>query len=78
MRRTHPRAPRGFRVPLSPLLPAPGFGFCVWTMAGLDAVTWTVFGLWLAGGLALHLSYGIRHSRLNEPGGSAATDRTGR
>ncbi|MFP8885541.1 amino acid transporter [Streptomyces mangrovi] len=81
LRRTHPQTPRGFRVPLSPLLPALGFGFCVWTMAGLDAVTWTVFGLWLAGGLALYFSYGIRHSRLNEPGGPggpAATDRAGR
>ncbi|MTE18154.1 amino acid permease [Streptomyces sp. TRM43335] len=64
LRHTHPRAARGFRVPLSPLLPALGFAFCLWTMAGLDLVTWTVFGLWLVGGLAIYFTYGIRHSRL--------------
>jgi APA family basic amino acid/polyamine antiporter len=47
-------------------------------MAGLDAVTWTVFGLWLAGGLVLYFAYGIRHSRLNEPTGPGAADRFGR
>ncbi|MGK5501252.1 amino acid permease [Streptomyces sp. URMC 125] len=67
LRRTHPRATRGFRVPLSPLLPALGFAFCVWTMTGLDAVTWTVFGLWLIGGLVIYFAYGIRHSRLGRP-----------
>ncbi|MEE1939005.1 amino acid permease [Streptomyces sp. TRM 70361] len=68
LRRTRPDLPRGFRVPLFPLLPALGFAFCAWTMAGLDAVTWTVFGLWLAGGLGVYLGYGIRHSRLNTLG----------
>ncbi|PJE95072.1 amino acid permease [Streptomyces carminius] len=68
LRRTRPDLPRGFRVPLSPLLPALGLAFCVWTMAGLDAVTWTVFGLWLAAGLGVYLGYGIRHSRLNTLG----------
>ncbi|WP_031507787.1 amino acid permease [Streptomyces megasporus] len=65
LRRTHPETPRGFRVPLSPLLPLLGFGFCLWTMAGLDLITWTVFGLWLAAGLVVYFAYGIRHSRLN-------------
>ncbi|GAA2405836.1 amino acid permease [Streptomyces glaucosporus] len=67
LRRTHPEMPRGFRVPLSPLLPLVGFGFCVWTMAGLDLITWTVFGLWLAVGLVIYFGYGIRHSRLDAP-----------
>jgi len=76
LRRTRPEMPRGFRVPLSPLLPALGFCFCVWTMTGLDAVTWTVFLLWMAAGLAFYFAYGIRHSRLNAD--AAATGRNGR
>ncbi len=71
LRRTHPETPRGFRVPLSPLLPLLGFGFCLWTMAGLDLITWTVFGLWLAAGLVIYFAYGIRHSRLNTLGEEA-------
>ncbi|GAA2436840.1 amino acid permease [Streptomyces macrosporus] len=71
LRRTHPEMPRGFRVPLSPLLPLVGFGFCVWTMVGLDLITWTVFGLWLVVGLAIYFAYGIRHSRLDALDGEA-------
>ncbi len=45
LRRTRPDMPRTFRVPLSPVLPALGFGLCVWMMGSLYAVTWVVFGV---------------------------------
>ncbi|MEU6082346.1 amino acid permease [Streptomyces sp. NPDC047108] len=64
LRRTRPEMPRTFRVPLSPLLPAVGFGFCVWMMGSLDAVTWSVFGIWMAVGLVVYFGYGMRRSRL--------------
>ncbi|WP_328497580.1 amino acid permease [Streptomyces sp. NBC_00414] len=73
LRRTRPGMPRTFRVPLSPLMPALGFGFCVWMMGSLDTVTWVVFGVWMAVGLVFYFSYGYRRSRLATGATSAAT-----
>ncbi|MFD7922209.1 amino acid permease [Streptomyces sp. NPDC059740] len=64
LRRTRPTMPRAFRVPLSPLFPLIGFGLCIWMMFSLSAVTWVVFGVWLAVGLVLYFAYGMRRSRL--------------
>jgi APA family basic amino acid/polyamine antiporter len=65
LRRTRPTMRRTFRVPLSPLFPLIGFGLCLWMMSSLDAVTWTVFGCWMAVGLVVYFGYGMRRSRLN-------------
>ncbi|MFE9441741.1 amino acid permease [Streptomyces sp. NPDC006602] len=67
LRRTHPDMPRTFRVPLSPVLPALGLGFCVWMMGSLSAITWVVFGVWMAVGLVFYFGYGHRRSRLVQP-----------
>jgi basic amino acid/polyamine antiporter, APA family len=64
LRRTRPEMNRSFRVPLSPVLPALGFAFCVWMMGSLSAVTWVVFGVWMAVGLVVYFGYGHRRSRL--------------
>ncbi|QLJ01444.1 amino acid permease [Streptomyces sp. NEAU-sy36] len=64
LRFSRPDMRRGFRVPLSPLLPALGFVFCVWMMGSLSVVTWTVFGVWLVVGLVFYFVYGFRRSRL--------------
>ncbi|MFD5760537.1 amino acid permease [Streptomyces sp. NPDC127044] len=64
LRRTRPEMRRTFRVPLSPVLPAIGFALCVWMMGSLSAVTWVVFGAWMAAGLVFYFSYGYRRSRL--------------
>ncbi|MFF9240013.1 amino acid permease [Streptomyces sp. NPDC014776] len=64
LRRTRPHMKRTFRVPLSPVLPALGFAFCVWMMGSLSTVTWVVFGVWMAVGLVFYFSYGYRRSRL--------------
>lgn len=64
LRRTRPTMHRTFRVPLSPLLPAVGFAFCVWMTGSLSAVTWVVFGVWMAVGLVFYFVYGYRRSRL--------------
>jgi amino acid transporter len=74
LRRTRPTMHRTFRVPLSPLLPALGFLFCVWMMGSLSAVTWVVFGVWMAVGLVFYFVYGYRRSRLAEPAGPAAAE----
>ncbi|MFD9653084.1 amino acid permease [Streptomyces mirabilis] len=64
LRRTRPEMRRTFRVPLSPVLPAIGFALCVWMMGSLSAVTWVVFGVWMAAGLVFYFNYGYRRSRL--------------
>ncbi|MFJ6073244.1 amino acid permease [Streptomyces sp. NPDC093065] len=64
LRRTRPDMRRTFRVPLSPVLPALGFGLCVWMMGSLSTVTWVVFGVWMAVGLVFYFVYGHRRSRL--------------
>jgi APA family basic amino acid/polyamine antiporter len=64
LRRTRPDLPRGFRVPLYPVTPVLGVGFCVYLMVGLGGVTWVVFALWLLVGLAAYFLYGHRRSRL--------------
>ncbi|MFE6486212.1 amino acid permease [Streptomyces sp. NPDC057757] len=64
LRRTRPEMRRTFRVPLSPVLPALGFAFCVWMMGSLSTVTWVVFGVWMAVGLVFYFSYGFRRSRV--------------
>lgn len=58
---------RTFRAPLSPVLPAVGFALCVWMMSSLSAVTWVVFGVWMAVGLVFYFVYGHRRSRLATP-----------
>ncbi|MEU8748152.1 amino acid permease [Streptomyces parvulus] len=72
LRRTRPDMRRTFRVPLSPVLPALGFGFCVWMMGSLSTVTWVVFGVWMAAGLVFYFVYGQRRSRLATPDTSGA------
>lgn len=67
LRRTRPEMPRGFRVPLAPLVPAIGLVLCLWMMTSLPAITWTVFTCWLVVGLMFYFGYGQRRSRLASP-----------
>src|SRR5690606_25078932 len=64
LRRTRPDLPRGFRVPLFPVTPLLGVGFCGYLMAGPGGVTWAVFALWTLAGLVAYFLYGPRRSRL--------------
>ncbi len=64
LRVREPGRPRAFRVPLVPWTPLLGIGMCLWLMAGLPAVTWLRFILWLGAGLIIYFLYGIRQSRL--------------
>ncbi|WP_240809889.1 amino acid permease [Actinomadura sp. WMMA1423] len=64
LRRTRPDLPRSFRTPLYPVTPLVGVALCVYLMVGLGGVTWTVFAIWIAVGLAAYFLYGRRHSRL--------------
>ena len=64
MRRTMPGLERGFRVPLSPLLPIASLVATLWLMVNLQLLTWAWFALWMGFGLVVYLVYGRRHSLL--------------
>ncbi|HEY0180870.1 MAG TPA: amino acid permease [Dokdonella sp.] len=59
-----PELPRTFRTPWVPLVPLVGIAFSIWLLSELAAITWAVFLIWVAIGLAIYFGWGIRHSRL--------------
>lgn len=64
MRRREPDAPRPFRVPLVPWIPALSAVLSVVLMASLPWDSWVRLLSWMALGVALYFVYGYRHSRL--------------
>jgi amino acid transporter len=64
LRRTEPDLPRGFRVPLYPLIPLGSIAGCIWIIQDLRAKTIYVFLGWAAVALLWYVFYGMRHSRL--------------
>lgn len=64
LRRTRPDLPRGFRVPMYPLVPVASVGFCLYLVASLPAATFAMFGAMLVLAAAVYTVYGLRHSRL--------------
>ncbi|AWS49225.1 amino acid permease-associated protein [Streptosporangium sp. 'caverna'] len=64
MRRTMPDLPRGFRTPLSPVVPIASIAACLWLMVNLQVITWLYFILWMAFGVLVYLGYGRRNSVL--------------
>ncbi|MBF8188238.1 amino acid permease [Nonomuraea sp. K274] len=77
MRRRMPGLERGFRVPLSPLLPALSLVATLWLMVNLRVLTWAWFVLWMAFGLLVYLVYGRRHSILARPHAPVESGRGG-
>ncbi|MET9343486.1 amino acid permease [Nonomuraea sp. NPDC003804] len=67
LRRRMPDAPRGFSVPLSPLLPALSMLATLWLMVNLSVQTWLSFAAWMAVGVLAYLVYGRRRSPLAAP-----------
>ncbi|XP_017010058.1 cationic amino acid transporter 2 [Drosophila takahashii] len=55
-----------FKVPLVPWLPGISILINIYLMIKLDIHTWVRFSVWIAIGLGIFLSYGIRHSRLRQ------------
>ena len=67
LREKHPDLPRQFKTPLVPLVPILGILVCGAMIYGLGWTNWARLGIWLAIGLVLYFTYGIKHSRLNNP-----------
>ncbi|MFH8932649.1 amino acid permease [Streptomyces griseosporeus] len=64
LRRREPGLPRTFRVPLYPVLPLLGVGFCLYLMYETGWTAWLQFAAFLVVGLVVYAAYGRRHSRL--------------
>lgn len=56
----------GFKVPFYPVLPIISGLLCFYMMLQLPAETWIASTIWFALGLVIYLTYGLRHSRLND------------
>ncbi|OPG05472.1 amino acid permease [Streptomyces sp. GKU 895] len=66
LRRTEPGLARTFRVPLYPVVPLLGIGFCLYLMYETGWTTWIQFAVFLAVGFLLYVGYGRRNSRLGK------------
>ncbi len=64
LRYTKPDIPRGYKVPLFPILPILAMISSLWLMLQLPALTWIRFGIWALIGLTIYAIYGYRHSKL--------------
>ena len=60
-----PDAPRTFRLPFMPVVPAFGMLASAFLMTQLRWETWLRFVVWLAIGLVIYFSYGRKHSLMN-------------
>jgi amino acid transporter len=66
LRRTAPDLPRGFKVPLYPLIPIGSILGCIWIIQDLRAVTIYIFFAWTAVALVWYFFYGRQHATLGK------------
>jgi APA family basic amino acid/polyamine antiporter len=71
LRRTDPEIPRPFRAPLYPWVPIGGIVACGYLMYGLPIETWSRLIVWMALGLLIYFSYGVRRSALARGAGQS-------
>ncbi|MEI7499286.1 MAG: amino acid permease [Bacteroidota bacterium] len=62
LRKTRPDLKRPFRTPWVPLIPILGALICFVQMAALPMDTWLRLIVWMAIGMLIYFTYGIRHS----------------
>jgi len=74
LRFTDPDIHRPFRTPVFWLVCPLGAFFCLWLMSGLPKDTWARLIVWMLIGIVIYFSYGRRHSKLAQPGASAARE----
>ncbi|MFI8238125.1 amino acid permease [Streptomyces sp. NPDC085866] len=74
LRRREPGLARSFRVPLYPVGPLLGVGFCLYLMYETGWQTWIQFAVFLVVGLLVYVAYGRRHSTLAQPAAEVTPD----
>jgi APA family basic amino acid/polyamine antiporter len=75
LRYTQPDLPRPFRTPLVPFIPVLGILSCLYLMSGLPRDTWIRLIVWMAIGLVIYFTYGIRKSKQRHPETAGPADR---
>lgn len=64
LRSTHPELPRGYRVPLYPILPVLGIISCLWLITGIEWAVLKFFIYYTVVAIVLYFVYGMHNSRL--------------
>lgn len=67
LRKTKPDVERPFRTPWVPVIPALGALICFVQMAALPLDTWARLLVWMALGMIIYFTYGIKHSKVRHP-----------
>ena len=75
LRRTQPDLPRGFRVPLYPVLPILSIVSCLYLICNLNPRTFELFAIWLVFAAIFYFLYSARNSRLEKLSASGAAAR---
>jgi APA family basic amino acid/polyamine antiporter len=66
LRKTEPDAPRAFKTPWVPLIPALGAIICLVQMASLPLDTWIRLIGWMAIGFVIYFTYSVKHSKMRK------------
>lgn len=64
LRRTHPEIPRGYRVPLYPVVPILGILSCLWLITTVPNYVLVIFAWYTVAMIVLYFVYGMRNSEL--------------
>ena len=76
LRQTHPEIPRGYKVPLYPVLPALGILSCFALIFTVEERVLRFFGWYVVGAIILYFVYGMRNSELAKGHDVMADDET--
>jgi basic amino acid/polyamine antiporter, APA family len=76
LRRTHPDIPRGYRVPLYPVVPALGILSCLWLITTVPNYVLLIFAGYTGAMIVLYFIYGMRNSELAKGHPVMADDET--
>lgn len=66
LRRTHPEIPRGYKVPLYPVVPVLGILSCLWLITTVPNYVLMIFAGYAGVMMLLYFAYGMRHSELGK------------
>jgi basic amino acid/polyamine antiporter, APA family len=66
LRKKQPNTPRPFKTPFSPWVPLFGIAACMGVTLFLNIYAWITMLVWLAIGLVVYFTYGMKHSSLTK------------